>query len=88
MSPHEIIRVLNLTLKTGYKAKDGRQFSQALFTKVERSDRSDEGLGSMLSAVVAGLCMTTRTLLKLLCVALGFHLETQICYGIFSSFLV
>ena len=30
------------------KAKEARQFSQALFTKVEHSDRSDEGLGSRL----------------------------------------
>ena len=31
-----------------YNFQDGRQFSQALFTKVEHSDRSDEGLGSRL----------------------------------------
>ena len=36
VSPHERFRVLNLTLKSGYtwKAKDGRQLSQALFATV------------------------------------------------------
>ena len=35
-----------------YNFQDGRQFSQALFTKVEHSDRSDEGLGSRLGTTL------------------------------------
>ena len=34
MSLHEKFKVLNLTLKSAKKAKDGRQFSQALFATV------------------------------------------------------
>ena len=39
-----------------YNFQDGRQFSQALFTKVEHSDRSDEGLGSRQAAEWHGYC--------------------------------
>ena len=41
-------------IRRPYTFQDGRQFSQALFTKVEDSDRSDEGLGSRL-----GMCRGT-----------------------------